>query len=154
LIVPVGPIEASGLQGYDRPMRRFRPVLIIALSLVVSAQPLASAPCVCAGHAKDAAMPAHGADHRLQGSHSMHSASGDHRVEEMPVPDSSSHDSADSNDCNAMGMVCKCGACAHFVGLIDQVTHVLTMTAPEDHASAPRYVEPPREPAFRPPIHV
>lgn len=138
-------IEQSGTAVYDSCMKRSRTLLILVLSIGVSVQPWASPPCSCGEHAEMAGMTASGSGDHEHGSH---------RADEMSAHDLSMHDSPDSNDCEATGTACKCGTCAHFVGLVFRSTEAGTMAAAPDQASLPHYVEPPIRRAFRPPIHI
>jgi hypothetical protein len=127
-------------------MRRFRALLLICISVAFCGQPLANSMCACDLHSEGAAMPS---------SDSGSDEHSHHLVEDMADHGASMNDSSESDDCNPSGMqVCACHACAHFVGLLFEYTHAVTVVAARDHAALPHYAEPPRRQAFRPPIPI
>jgi hypothetical protein len=139
-------------------MRLPQELPILILAAVIAAQPLASPLCTCDMQAEHGAM--HAADSGDQGN----GAHDDDRRLEMPMADQLAHnqmaddqsvqDSADATDSLAMGVVCECGTCAHFVGLIVQSVDLVAMAPVQFQAPMPHYVEPPTSRTFRPPIPV
>ena len=121
-------------------------MLIIVLALVVPVQPWAGIPCACDSHSEGAAIPESDSGNHAH-SHQFAEYMADHSA--------AMNDSSESDDCNPSGMqVCACHTCAYFVGLLFEYTHAVTVVAARDRSALPRYVEPPRRQAFRPPIPI